>query len=168
MAREERALSVRGVDVPRLGGSLLLCQLAGVLGAAATARSVRTWYPTLKKPSFNPPASLFGPVWTLLYLMMGLSLYLVSRRQPGEDEGKRARLLFAAQLCLNAAWSPAFFGLRSPALGLAVIVPMWTAIVATIRAFWAISRPAALLLLPYLLWVSFATVLNFSIWRMNR
>jgi tryptophan-rich sensory protein len=125
------------------------------------------WFKTLKKPGFAPPGSLFGPVWTTLYLLMGVAHYLVTT-QDAEPEAKRAaQILYGLQLGLNALWSFLFFGRRNPFAAFIEILLLWTAIVMTIVAFARISRPAALLLVPYLLWTTFATVLNGAIWRLN-
>jgi translocator protein len=140
---------------------------AAGLGAFFTGTSVSNWYPTLRKPSWNPPAWIFGPVWTALYLMMAVAVWLVWRKR-GFDGATAALGLFALQLALNALWSPLFFGLRNPLAGLVDIVPLWAAILATLVCFWKISPLAGALLAPYWVWVSFATALNFVIWRMNR
>lgn len=124
------------------------------------------WYANLRKPAFNPPGWVFGPVWTLLYVMMGASAWLVWRRTGFKHAGT-ALGLFILQLILNAIWTPLFFGLKSPGASLVVIVGLWVAILATALAFKNRSRLAALLLLPYLVWVSFATVLNASLWYLN-
>lgn len=122
-----------------------------------------TWYPTLSKPAFTPPSWLFGPVWTTLYLLMGIALFLVWRR------GSRGALaVFAVQLALNAAWTVVFFGMRWPAGGLAVILALLVAIAATVVAFVRADRRAAVLLVPHLLWVGFAAPLNYELWRLNR
>jgi translocator protein len=141
--------------------------LAAGSGAFFTSTSVSSWYPTLRKPSWNPPAWIFGPVWTVLYLTMAIAAWLVWRKR-GFDGTAGALGLFALQLALNAVWSPLFFGLRNPLAGLVDIVPLWAAILATLVCFWKISPIAGALLAPYWLWVSFATALNFMIWRMNR
>jgi len=154
-------------DLPGLLRSLLLPASAATIGGVATASSVKSWYPTLNKPSFNPPSAIFGPVWTTLYLLMGIADHIVA--QQGEtEEIHRARTVYRIQLGLNALWSVLFFGRRSPLAGLVEIVFLWVAIVMTISAFARISRLAALLLVPYLLWTSFAAVLNAAIWRKNR
>ena len=145
---------------------LALCFAVSGMGAIFTSRSVSEWYPVLQKPSWNPPAWVFGPVWTVLYLMMAIAAWMVWRRR-GFREGAAALLIFAFQLALNAAWSPLFFGLRNPLAGLLDIIPLWAAILVTIAAFRKISPLAAALLIPYWLWVSFATALNFMIWRLN-
>lgn len=153
----------------KLAAMVVGCEAAGVIGAMATTDALKTWYPGLKKPSFNPPNAVFGPVWTLLYGLMGIALYLVSQPNPGNRRVVRlAQLVFGLQLGLNMLWSFLFFGRRSPLLALIEIVFLWLAIVLTVLAFAKVSRPAALLLLPYLFWTSFAAALNFSIWRLNR
>ncbi len=149
-------------------GSILLCQAVGVLGAFATRSSLRTWYPRLRKPSFQPPPAVFGPVWTALYTLMGIAAFLVRRQEPVDIRAGRALRAFRAQLILNGLWSFLFFGLRSPAAGLADIAALWAVLAVTVVRFFRVSRLAGLLLTPYLLWTSFAAVLNFSIWRLNR
>lgn len=157
-------------SIPKLVGSVLLCEAVGAIGSIYTYDSVRDWYPKLEKPSYTPPSWVFAPVWTLLYAMMGLSLYLASQRHTEEDGGlwRASRVLFGTQLALNALWSYVFFGRRAPGWALLEVLFLWVAISATMLAFFKISRTAALLLLPYLLWSSFALVLNHSIWRLNR
>lgn len=145
--------------------SIILPQIAGALGALVTISSVGSWYQTIEKPSFNPPSWVFGPAWTLLYIMMGVSLYLIWKSD--HPFKKKALWLFGIQLFLNTIWSPAFFGLESPILGLIVIIPLWVMILVCIRAFFPIDKWASYLLIPYLLWVSFATVLTASIWYLN-
>jgi tryptophan-rich sensory protein len=138
----------------------------GALGSIPTAASIPTWYRTLENPSWNPPSRVFGPVWTTLYGMMGLALVLV-RRQPAAPATGRAQAVFGLQLALNLAWSFVFFGARSPRGALAVIVMLWAAILATIATFGRVRRSAALLLVPYLGWVTFASILNAEIARRN-
>lgn len=149
-----------------LVASLLIPLAVGSLAGFATASSVTTWYATLAKPAFNPPSWVFGPVWTTLYLMMGVSLFLVWRGDP-TPERNRALSLFGLQLALNFAWSFLFFAAERPDLALADILLLDVAIFATIHAFRALSRMAAALLVPYLLWCLFATVLNGAIWTLN-
>lgn len=124
------------------------------------------WYAGLAKPSFNPPNTVFGPAWTALYLMIAVATWLLWRAPP-DALRRRALVWSVAHLALNAAWTPVFFGLQQPGLALGVIVLMWLAILGTVVAAWRVSRPAAGLLLPYLAWVGFATVLNAAIWRLN-
>jgi len=125
------------------------------------------WYPSLDKPFFTPPNWLFGPVWTVLYLMMGVALWLVVREGLAPGKLKLAAILFGVQLALNLAWSPVFFGARSAAGGLVVILVLWAAIVATVVAFARVRPLAAWLLAPYLVWVSYATALNGAIVALN-
>lgn len=150
-------------DVPALLVSIVVCELAGIVPSFLTANDVATWYTTLQKPGFTPPSWLFGPVWTTLYLLMGVALYLVWRR----GDNRFALAIFAVQLVLNAGWTLVFFGMRWPAGGLAVILALLVAIVATMVSFEKIDRRAALLLVPYLCWVGFATLLNYELWRLN-
>jgi benzodiazapine receptor len=159
---------MRPTDLIKLVISIVLCQVAGVIGSVFTTKSVSTWYPTLSKPPFTPPSWLFAPVWITLYALMGISLFLVWRKGAGIIHVRIAIVVFAVQLVLNASWSVAFFGLRSPLAGLIVIVLLLAAIFLTIIHFYRISMPAGLLLLPYVVWVGFATVLNASIYAMNR
>jgi tryptophan-rich sensory protein len=145
---------------------IALCLGVSAAGAWFTSGSVATWYPALRKPVWSPPAWVFGPVWTVLYVMMATAAWLVWRKA-GVSGAPGALGIFALQLALNAAWSPLFFGLRSPGAGLTDIVALWIAIGATLFAFWRIVPLAGVLLVPYWLWVSFATALNFALWRMN-
>jgi tryptophan-rich sensory protein len=140
----------------------------GVLSGVATAQGVESWYPTLVKPAFNPPAWVFAPVWTILYLMMGVAAYLVWQRGLSTAGVRTALVLFALQLVLNGLWSVLFFGMHSPGLALVEIVVLWVAIAATVLHFWRVTPIAGGLLLPYLAWVSFAAVLNGAIWWLNR
>ena len=145
--------------------SLLLPQIAGGLGAFFTLTSVQSWYLTLNKPSWNPPSWLFGPVWTTLYVLMGIACFLIWKSE--HPRKKQVLTLYFLQLFLNSLWSPAFFGAQNPMLGILVIVPMWASILACIIFFRKINTWAAVLMIPYLLWVSFATVLNATIWYLN-
>jgi len=142
------------------------CLAAGGLGAVATSRSVASWYPVLNKPSWTPPNWLFGPVWTLLYIAMGVAVWRVARTADRQRVGG-AIALFAAQLLLNAGWSFLFFGARRPGWAALEILALWAAIAATLRAFARIDPWAAGLLVPYLAWVSYAAALNLAIWRLN-
>jgi translocator protein len=154
--------------VSRFMVSIILCLSAGAFGSIFTATSVETWYQSLNKPSFNPPSWLFAPVWTALYLMMGVSLFLVwsSQNTPGGKKNASI-ILFLIQLILNALWSVLFFGLQNPLLAFIEIVLLWLAIIATISFFRKISAFSAFLLVPYLLWVTFAAILNLSIFILN-
>ena len=144
--------------------ALVLPLAVGFMGTVPTARAIPTWYRTLDKPQWNPPDAVFGPVWTTLYLLMGIALVVV--RRAGEDT-RRAQLVFGLQLALNTAWSFVFFGSRDPRSALVVIALLWSAILATIVEFGRIRPAAAVLLAPYLAWVSFASVLNAEIVRRN-
>ncbi len=146
--------------------ALLAPLVVGAFGSVPTVRAIPSWYRGLEKPSWNPPDGLFGPVWTTLYVLMGIAIVLV-RRAPRQPMTNRAEVAFGLQLALNSAWSWVFFGTRNPRAGLAVIALLWVAILATIAAFWPVRRAAALLVLPYLAWVSFASLLNAEIVRLN-
>jgi benzodiazapine receptor len=141
---------------------------AGLIGSVVVADSFNTWYSTIEKPPFTPPGWVFGPAWTILYLLMGVAAFLVWQKGLGAAAVRVALGWFLVQLVLNASWTPVFFGLHRIGLALAVIVLLWAAIVITIFSFLRVSKLAAVLLLPYLLWVSFAAVLNASIWYLNR
>jgi tryptophan-rich sensory protein len=147
--------------------AIIICELAGGLGGVATSRSVDTWYVTLAKPSFNPPNWVFFPVWTILYALMGISAALVWWRGAKDGRTGKALLVFAVQLVLNVIWSFAFFGLRSPLAGFIVIILLWAAILWSIIYFTRISKLAGMLLVPYILWVTFAAVLNASLLSLN-
>lgn len=146
-----------------LGFLLITFAVAGISGAS-TSGSVRGWYMTVAKPTWNPPSWVFGPVWTALYATMAVAAWLVWRKT-----GWSGPLVWwAVQLALNAAWSPLFFGLHRIDLALVDIVALWVTIAGTTVAFWRVSPVAGGLFVPYLAWVSFATVLNFTLWRLNR
>jgi benzodiazapine receptor len=145
--------------------SILICLSAAAIGSVFTSAAIPTWYAALNKPFFNPPNWLFGPVWTVLYVMMGISLYLVWKE--GYQKHKKAIIVFGIQLALNVLWSVLFFGMRNPLLAFADILALWGFILYTTLLFRKTSKTAAYLLIPYLLWVSFATVLNFAIFYLN-
>jgi tryptophan-rich sensory protein len=155
-------------DAFKLVISILVCQLAGVIGGFFTASSVDTWYATLTKPSFNPPNGIFSPVWITLYLLMGIALFLVWKKGIQTEGVKTAIYVFGVQLALNTLWSILFFGLKMPLVAFIEIVILWGFILLTILKFKKISKLAGILLVPYLLWVSFAAVLNFFLWYLNR
>lgn len=146
--------------------SIAIAQSAGLIGSVFTASSVNTWFDTLVKPSFNPPSWLFGPVWITLYTMMGLAAYLVwqQRDVPG---AKLALGVYGVHLALNALWSILFFGLKNPGWAFAEILVLLGFILLTTYLFWKISPVAGVLMIPYIAWVSFASVLNYSIWQLN-
>lgn len=145
--------------------SIAVCLLAGVIGSIFTYQNIPTWYQTLNKPVFSPPNWIFAPVWTLLYILMGISLYIIWER--GFKENKLPIILFGLQLILNAKWSFLFFGMRSPLYGFIGIIFLWAFILATVISFYKISKTASILLIPYILWVSFASLLNFYILILN-
>jgi len=170
--------------------SILICEFAGALGSIFTMPAIKSWYFYLEKPSFSPPNWVFAPVWTVLFLLMGISLYLVwtknwdSKVPVGRPEQKswnpistklwigswkeeNAITIFVLQLVLNILWSIIFFGLKLPSLAFFEILMLWFAILYTIINFYRISKLAGLLLLPYIFWVTFATILNFAVWRLN-
>ncbi|PQJ33323.1 TspO protein [Salinibacter sp. 10B] len=147
--------------------AVLACEAVGLLAGWGTQASVRTWYPTLVKPSFTPPGWLFAPVWTVLYALMGIAAFLVWKGRTEDTESQQALVLFAGQLVLNGAWSFAFFGARSPILGLIVITALWGMVVWTTDRFFRVRRVAGALLVPYLAWVTYAWALNVGIWLLN-
>jgi tryptophan-rich sensory protein len=147
--------------------SILLSQAAGIIGSIFTISAIPTWYVGLTKPSFSPPNWLFGPVWMTLYTLMGIALYLVSRKKDQDKKRQWASRFFLIHLFFNASWSILFFGLKNPFLGLLDIAFLWLMIVVLTVKFWQIEKAAGILLVPYLLWVSFASLLNFFIWRLN-
>lgn len=155
------------IDLLKLVASLLACQLAGFLGSIFTTPAIPGWYAKLVKPGFTPPNWVFSPVWISLYVLMGISAFLIWRKGFDNKAIKVALGIFVAQLVINSLWSLMFFGLKSPLAGFITIIILWTLIVLTISHFYRISTIAGVLLIPYFLWVSFASVLNFSLWRLN-
>lgn len=146
--------------------SILIAEAAGLIGSVFTAASVKSWYLTLVKPSWNPPSWLFGPVWTSLYALMGLSAYLIWQEK-NKAGLKLALGIYVLQLILNIIWSGLFFGLKNPGLAFAEIIVLLVFIIVTLVLFWRINRFAGMLLIPYLAWVLFASYLNYTIWRLN-
>jgi len=155
------------IAASKLITSIIVCQLTGVLGSIFTRPAIPTWYATLKKPSFTPPDGVFSPVWITLFVLMGIAAFLVWNKGLSDQRVKIALSIFVVQLILNVLWSVMFFGLRSPLVGLIEIVVLWVVILLSILYFLKVSNIAGILLVPYILWVSFAAVLNFSIWRLN-
>lgn len=173
----------------KLIASVLICQVAGIIGSFFTMPAISTWYSTLKKPSIAPPNWVFAPVWIFLFFLMGISLYLVWKKKwevkvsgkkkinfwnslskklwIGSWKEENAIAIFVLQLVLNVWWSVIFFGLKFPGLAFFEIIALWFAILYTIVNFHRISKKAAYLLFPYILWVSFAAVLNFLFWIIN-
>ncbi len=155
-------------DYKKLAGAILLCELVGMLTGLLTVDAIGSWYVFLNKPAFNPPNGVFGPVWTLLYLLMGLGFYNTMRHGAnGMESYKHSMALFWVQLTLNALWTVAFFGLKNPSLALVIIVGLIAAICFWIMYLKKIHRPSAYLQIPYLLWCCFAMVLNYYIIRLN-
>ncbi len=156
------------IKIPQLIFSIGLCLGAGVLGSFFTVQSIPTWYQTLNKPLLSPPNWIFAPVWTTLYILMGISLYLVLISKFKDKNYKnKALTIFGIQLILNAVWSIIFFGFKNPALAFVDIAALWVAIILTIKVFYKINKLAGNLLIPYLLWVTFATFLNLTIVILN-
>ena len=147
--------------------AVVISELAGIIGLVFTTPSIPTWYVTLARPALNPPAWVFGPVWTTLFALMGIAAFLVWRKGLDRRDVKIALGIFIGQLVLNTLWSIIFFCLHNPGAAFVEIIFLWLAILATIVAFVKISKPAAWLLVPYILWVSFASYLNYSIWVLN-
>jgi translocator protein len=151
--------------------SIGVCLAAGFIGSIFTTSAIPAWYATLDKPVFSPPNWIFAPVWTTLYILMGISIYLVQssklKVQSEKTKVKNAVLIFWIQLFLNVVWSIIFFGLQNPTFALFEIIVLWGAIFLTIKYFYPISKLAAYLLIPYLIWVTFASILNLSIVLLN-
>jgi len=147
--------------------SLIICQLAGFVGSLFTTPSIPVWYASLAKPSFTPPSWVFSPVWISLFVLMGISLFLLWEKTLHYPGVKTAMCWFAVQLVLNMLWSILFFGLKSPFLALIEIIVLWIAIFITILKSLRVSKLSGVLLIPYLIWVSFAAGLNYSIWTLN-
>jgi len=154
-------------EILKLVVSIIICELAGVIGSIFTTPSIRGWYVILSKPHFTPPNRVFAPVWTGLYVLLGISAFLVWRKGLDSRPANLGLRVFILQLVLNTLWSLLFFGLRSPLLGFFEIMLLWVSILFTILSFFRVSKIAGILLLPYIVWVSFAAILNFSIWRLN-
>lgn len=154
------------ISITKLTTSLLLPFIAGAIGSLATFANIPTWYTTLAKPVFSPPNWVFGPVWTLLYILIGISLYLVWIAK-GKHSKRLAFIFFGAQLVLNALWSLVFFGGHWLWGGVLVIILLLIAIGVTIRLFCSVSKPAGYLLVPYIAWVCFAMVLNIALAWLN-
>jgi len=148
--------------------SILIPQISGGIGSIATSLSVGTWYKILEKPWFNPPSFVFAPVWTLLFLCIGVALYLVwSKNNKDEEIYKIGIYIFSGQMILNIIWSYLFFGLRNPGVAFFEMIVLLIFIILNVIFFFKINKLAGYLMIPYILWVCFALVLNFSIWRLN-
>lgn len=151
----------------KLISSILLCELVGVSSALLSSMNDSSWFENLNKPSWNPPAYLFGPVWTLLYLCMGVSIWFIWKSHEENLTKRKAILTFCIQLMFNFFWSILFFRFQNPFAAFILILVLLSSILLTISYFSSISKKAAWLLVPYLLWVCFATILNYSIWKLN-
>jgi tryptophan-rich sensory protein len=148
--------------------AIAVCQLAGIIGSIFTFSEIPTWYATLVKPELNPPSWIFGPVWTTLYVLMGIAAFLVWRKGLEHKDVKKALIIFSIHLILNSLWSIVFFAIHSPLWAFVNIILLWLIIVWIMKLFYKISKPTLWLLIPYILWVSFASYLNYSIWTLNR
>jgi len=157
------------LQIVKLIGLVVLCEIVGAIGTIFTSPNIPTWYASLVKPFFNPPNWLFAPAWTTLFLLMGISLFLLLENKDMKLKIARkiALVLFIVQFIFNILWSYLFFGLRNPLLGLIGIIILWILILATIISLYKVDKRGAYLLVPYILWVSFATVLNYSIFILN-
>lgn len=154
-------------EIPKLIFSILIVFVTGTIGSLATLPEITSWYAALAKPEWTPPNWAFGPVWSTLYVLMGIALFLVWREGLERKDVRYAILIFAVQLALNLAWSLVFFGLHSILGGMVIIFFLWIAIWVNIFAFYIISKPAGLILVPYLIWVSIASYLNYSVYILN-
>ncbi len=154
------------MNVKKLAIAILICEGAGILGSIVTFERISSWYAGLQKPFLTPPNWVFGPAWTLLFFLMGISLYLLLESKKTREAGAATKIFFM-QLGLNVLWSVIFFGLKQPSLAFIEVILLWLAIILTILKSWKASKAAAILLIPYLLWVSFAAALNFAITLLN-
>ncbi len=154
-------------EVPRLIASILIVFFSGAVGSLATFPEITTWYAALAKPAWTPPNEWFGPIWTTLYILIGIALFLVWRQGWDRRDVRFAIGIFAVQLVLNILWSLVFFGLHSIFGGFIIIFLLWIAILANMVAFYVLSKPAGLLFVPYIIWVSIASYLNYSVMLLN-
>lgn len=154
-------------DYRNLFLSILICNLAGAIGSIFTMPAIDSWYGNLVKPAINPPSWVFGPVWTLLFVLMGVAAFIVFNHGWEKVEVKIALSIFGVQLILNTLWSIIFFGLQNPGLAFLELVLLWMAILFSIISFFRVSKKAAYLLIPYIMWVSFAGYLNLSFFLLN-
>jgi benzodiazapine receptor len=155
------------INTVKLIISVVFCLGAGFVGSFFTTPAIEEWYVNIAKPSFTPPNQLFAPVWTALYILMAISVFIIWRKGWGEKYVRSCLLLFVIQLLLNVLWSVLFFGLKMPLNAFIEIILLWVVILLTIMRFKKLSITAAALLVPYILWVSFAAILNYSIWALN-
>jgi tryptophan-rich sensory protein len=157
----------RKISIIKLVVSIIIAELVGIIGSFFTTPAISSWYQFLIKPSFSPPNWIFAPVWTTLFLLMGIAAYLVWSEGFEKRDAKIALSVYGVQLVLNLLWSVLFFGLQFPFYGFLEIIALWITIALNILVFYRVSRKAAYLLIPYILWVSFAAILNYSIWQLN-
>ncbi|WP_224335661.1 TspO/MBR family protein [Haloprofundus halobius] len=162
------ALDLSAEDRDGVAACVALCELAGIVPGVLTRKEITSWYAELERPQSTPPGWAFAPIWTFLYVTMGVALYLVFRDNARSVRGRQALWAFVAQLLLNASWTLVFFGRRSIFGGLVVVAGLWLSLLTTLVAFARVNKRAALLLVPCFLWVSFATLLNARLWRLNR
>jgi benzodiazapine receptor len=155
------------MEIKKLVAAVVICNLAGIVGSVFTSSSVGTWYQTINKPAFTPPGWVIGLVWTALFTLMGVALYLVWARGLRTPGAKSALSIFSLQLFLNILWSFFFFSLQNPFYAFMEIILLWIMILATMVSFYRIDRRATILLIPYILWVSFAAFLNYRVWQLN-
>lgn len=158
---------MRRVSIVPLIIFIIICEAAGVVGSLFTMSSLTTWYASISKPSFTPPGWIIGAVWIVLYFLMAVSAYLVFEKGVSSTKVKTALYAFGIQLIINVLWSVSFFGLRNITLGFAVIVLLWFAVLATIILFYKTRKSAAVIMLPYIFWVTFAAVLNYLVLVLN-
>ncbi|MBU0981285.1 tryptophan-rich sensory protein [Patescibacteria group bacterium] len=158
---------VKKTNFLKLVFSVIVCQCAGIVGSLSVGTSVTTWYEPMLKPSFAPPNWVFAPVWTIMYTLMGIALYLIISDSKKSAERNVGLFFFGLQLVLNSLWTFLFFGLQNPPAAFLEIVLMWFCIFATVYYFWRVRKQAAYLLIPYLMWISFALVLNYAFWQIN-
>ncbi|MDD5127722.1 MAG: tryptophan-rich sensory protein [Dehalococcoidales bacterium] len=154
-------------SIVKLVTSIIICEGAGLIGSVFTTPAITTWYAVLNKPPLTPPNWLFAPVWLILYLLIAIAAFLVWREGLDNEQVRGSLITFVVQLALNILWSAVFFGLKSPLWGVVVIAVLWVAILLTMLAFMKVSRTASWLMLPYLIWTSFAAYLTVGVWLLN-
>ncbi len=160
-------MNIKFGEIPKLAVSVLICLIAGFLGSLATTPSIPTWYASLTKPAWTPPNWLFGPIWTILYILLGVAAFIVWREGFQRKEVKIALGIFSLQLILNILWSVVFFAFRSILGAFIIILIFWIMILITIITFYRVSKPAAIILIPYITWVTIAAALNYTVYILN-
>ena len=164
---EKTEQSKSKLSIPKLVVSILACEAVGIIGSIFTLGAIPTWYASIQKPWFTPPNWVFGPVWTTLFLLMGVSLYLLWTSTTTRTKRQAALVVFGAQLALNLLWTYIFFGLQLYLAGFVEILVLWGTIALTIAAAFRVSRTAGYVLIPYIAWVTIATLLNYYVWILN-